>query len=183
MIQIKFNNETESHDCTIFRRINPNVIMLDFNTDNTSGFCTYKEEEQLGDFSDYTTVYRHDGNNTYYSNDGSTWVEPKKNVLFNIYWNSPEDVTLPDSINVTIKGEEEKTITIEKAKDWTYELICLQHENYTITATEEVADFTYIISGNSVEYTYSKVVPTWQDEIEAQLTYTALMTDTLLKEE
>ena len=72
MIKIKFNNETEFKNCNIFRRININVIMIDFNSDNISGFSTYNiDGEQLGDFSDYTTIYRKTEDYTYYSNDGS----------------------------------------------------------------------------------------------------------------
>ena len=186
MIKIKFNNETEFRDCTIFRRINMNVIMIDFNSDNISGFSTYNaEDEQLGDFSDYTTIYRHDGNNTYYSNDGSTWKEPTKDVLFFAYWDTvPDTSVIPDEITLKIKSTEdiEADIIVKKSEGWVYVFNCLEHEDYSIISAE-VTDFTGEISKNSVNFTYSKVVPTWQEEIEAQLVYTALCTDTLLKEE
>ena len=35
-------------------------------------------ETQLGDFSDFTTVYKVDGDSVSYSNDGSVYVEPPK---------------------------------------------------------------------------------------------------------
>ena len=47
-------------------------------TENNSGFTTYKlSGKQLGDFSDYTTIYRLLDGEVQYSNDGSVYVEPK----------------------------------------------------------------------------------------------------------
>lgn len=186
MIKIKFNNETEFKNCNIFRRININVIMIDFNSDNISGFSTYNiDGEQLGDFSDYTTIYRKTEDYTYYSNDGSIWKEPTKDVLFFAYWDTVPDVSvIPDEITLKIKSTEdvEVNIIVKKSEGWVYVFNCLEHEDYSIISAE-VTDFTGEISKNSVNFTYTKVVPTWQDEIEAQLTYTALCTNTLLKEE
>ena len=49
-------------------------------TPNPSGFTTWKLDgvTQLGDFSDFTTVYKVDGDSVTYSNDGSIYVEPPK---------------------------------------------------------------------------------------------------------
>ena len=49
-------------------------------TPNPSGFTTWKLDgkTQLGDFSDFTTVYKVDGDSVTYSNDGSVYVEPPK---------------------------------------------------------------------------------------------------------
>ena len=78
MIKIKFNNSTALHECE-FSRINDHVVTLGKRTvENTSGFCTYRMSgEQLGDFSDYDTVYRLLENAVQYSNDGSVYVEPE----------------------------------------------------------------------------------------------------------
>lgn len=182
MIQIKFNNDTKLYDCTTFRRININVVMLDFESDNTSGFATYKDGEQLGDFSDYKTIYRKVGGHTYYSNDGSKWVEPTKDVMFFVYWEDAK--TTLDEVQVTIKSSEnEQTITITKTNDWTYKLTCLEHEDYKIVSTQEIENYTYVINDNSVVYTSTIVTPTWQEKTEAQLLYTAVCTDTLLESE
>ena len=47
---------------------------------NPSGFTTWKLDgvTQLGDFSDFTTDYKFDGDSVTYSNDGSVYVEPPK---------------------------------------------------------------------------------------------------------
>lgn len=78
MIKIKYNN-TKSFEEVSFYRDN-NVVTITPTTPNTSGFTTWRMDEktQLGDFSDFTTIYKVDGDSVSYSNDGSIYVEPPK---------------------------------------------------------------------------------------------------------
>ena len=77
MIKIKYNNKNTFEEVT-FSRSNNLVTMTPTNP-NTSGFTTYKlSGEQLGDFSDFNTVYKVDGDSVTYSNDGSVYVELPK---------------------------------------------------------------------------------------------------------
>lgn len=78
MIKIKYNNK-KSFEEVSFSRDN-NVVTITPTTPNTSGFTTWRMDgkTQLGDFSDFTTVYRVDGDLVMYSNDGSVYVEPPK---------------------------------------------------------------------------------------------------------
>ena len=77
MIKIKYNNRTTFEEVTFYR--NGNLVTMTPTTPNTSGFTTYKlSGEQLGDFSDFITVYKVDGESVTYSNDGSVYVEPPK---------------------------------------------------------------------------------------------------------
>lgn len=78
MIKIKYNNRNTFEDVNFLR--NGNLVTMTPTTPNSSGFTTWKldEKTQLGDFSDFTTVYRVDGNSVTYSNDGSVYVEPPK---------------------------------------------------------------------------------------------------------
>ena len=78
MISIKYNNKNAFEDVNFFR--NNNLVTMTPTTPNTSGFTTWKLDgkTQLGDFSDFTTVYRVDGDSVTYSNDGSVYVEPPK---------------------------------------------------------------------------------------------------------
>lgn len=78
MIKIKFNGATAMNDVS-FARINNHVVELGGITDApTSGFTTWRMDgvTQLGDFSDYTTVYRVVDNAVQFSGDGSVYVEP-----------------------------------------------------------------------------------------------------------
>lgn len=78
MIKIKYNNRNDFEDVNFTR--NGNLVTMTPTTLNTSGFTTWKLDgkTQLGDFSDFTTVYKVDGESVTYSNDGSVYVEPPK---------------------------------------------------------------------------------------------------------
>ena len=78
MIKIKYNNKNTFEDVS-FSRLN-NLVTMTPTSPNPSGFTTWKLDgvTQLGDFSDFTTVYRVDGESVTYSNDGSIYVEPPK---------------------------------------------------------------------------------------------------------
>ena len=78
MIKIKYNNRNTFEDVTFYR--NGNLVTMTPTTPNTNGFTTWKLDgvTQLGDFSDFTTVYKVDGDSVTYSNDGSIYIEPPK---------------------------------------------------------------------------------------------------------
>lgn len=78
MIKIKYNNRNTFDDVNFTR--NGNLATMTPTTSNTSGFTTWKLDgkTQLGDFSDFTTIYKVDGESVTYSNDGSVYVEPPK---------------------------------------------------------------------------------------------------------
>ena len=78
MIKIRYNNRTTFEEVTFYR--NGNIVTMTPTTPNPSGFTTWKLDgkTQLGDFSDFTTVYKVDGESVTYSNDGSVYVEPPK---------------------------------------------------------------------------------------------------------
>ena len=78
MISIKYNNRNTFEEVTFYR--NGNLVTMTPTSPNPSGFTTWKLDgkTQLGDFSEFTTIYRVDGNSVTYSNDGSIYVEPPK---------------------------------------------------------------------------------------------------------
>ena len=78
MIKIKYNNQKSFEEVSFSR--NNNVATITPTAPNTNGFTTWRMdgETQLGDFSDFTTVYKVDGDSVSYSNDGSIYVEPPK---------------------------------------------------------------------------------------------------------
>ena len=78
MLKIKYNNKNTFEEVTFYR--NGNLVTMTPTTPNPSGFTTWKLDgkTQLGDFSDFTTVYKVDGESVTYSNDGSVYVEPQK---------------------------------------------------------------------------------------------------------
>ena len=78
MIKIRYNNRNSFEEVS-FSRLN-NLVTMTPTAPNPSGFTTWKldGETQLGDFSEFTTVYKVDGESVTYSNDGSVYVEPPK---------------------------------------------------------------------------------------------------------
>ena len=78
MIKIKYNNKKSFEEVNFFK--DNNVVTITPTTPNTNGFTTWRMDgaTQLGDFSDFTTVYKVDGDSVSYSNDGSVYVEPPK---------------------------------------------------------------------------------------------------------
>ena len=56
-----------------------NIVELGSLDENTSGFKAYRLSDNmfLGDYSDYSTVYKKNESSIEYSNDGSIWVEPE----------------------------------------------------------------------------------------------------------
>lgn len=74
MIKIKYNNSDTFEEVNFSR--NGNLVTITPTTPKTSGFTTYRMSgEQLGDFSDFNTIYKVDGNSVTYSNDGSVYKE------------------------------------------------------------------------------------------------------------
>lgn len=78
MIKIKYNDSNIFHKVE-FSRTENTVTLKGITEQNSSGFTTYRMSgEQLGDFSDFKTIYHIDVDSITYSNDGSVYIEPPK---------------------------------------------------------------------------------------------------------
>ena len=157
MIKIKFN-EIEK-PINISFSMQDNIITLTGNVPkNTSGFIAYTVNDiVLGDYSDFTTIYRVLPDAVQFSNDGSVWVPPKKDVLIAVGWNDGDDVKgirpAEVFINILRNGEKDKSIYLNSSMGWQYELTnVLESDEYTINV-EDVTDYSYSINGTSVVYT------------------------------
>ena len=156
MIKIKFN-EIEK-PINAFFSIQNNIITLTGNVPkNTSGFVAYTVNDiVLGDYSDFTTIYRVLPDAVQFSNDGSVWVPPKKNVLIAASWDDGNDVKgirpAEVAIDILLNGEKDKSIKLNSSMGWQYELTnVLESDEYTINV-EDVTDYSYLINGTSVVY-------------------------------
>ena len=156
MIKIKFN-EIEKPINVSFS-MQDNIITLTGNVpQNTSGFIAYTVNDiVLGDYSDFTTIYRVLPDAVQFSNDGSVWVPPKKNVLIAASWDDGNDVKgirpAEVAIDILLNGEKDKSIKLNNSMGWQYELTnVLESDEYTINV-EDVTDYSYLINGTSVVY-------------------------------
>ena len=77
MLKIVFNDGKEV--VASFEKPSENIVSIGNTNVNTSGFKAYRESDSLflGDYLDYTTVYKEDNEKILYSNDGSVYVEPE----------------------------------------------------------------------------------------------------------
>ena len=78
MIKVKYNTKNTFEEVSLSR--GSNTVTITPTTPNISGFTTWRMDgkTQLGDFSDFTTVYKVDDDTVTYSNNGSVYVEPPK---------------------------------------------------------------------------------------------------------
>ena len=183
-MKIKYNNSSTFINVE-FTVLNEHVCyVIGTNVKSNSGFKAYEDDGTLlGDWSDYKYVYRILDNGIQYSNDGSQYEEPTEDVAFKVT-HIETDQAFPDSINVTLQNNvgSERVIVLTKAND--YELLVTNlpiFEFWHPYKADDVSGYYYVIQSNNVDY-----FPSQQDRIaklEAQITYTAMMTDTLIEEE
>lgn len=146
MLEIKFNNEKNKIPVTYLRKINDNVILIRDIETNTSGFKTYIDGEQVGDFSEYITIYRVKDNDVYFSNDGSIYENPKAIIKVNF----DDDIEAPNSIKVVLNTEEEVIIT----SPWTKEIEYVEGEYPYIESADDVINYDKSFSGLDINYTF-----------------------------
>ena len=75
MIKIRYNSKNIFEEVSFSR--SDNLVTITPTAPNLSGFTTWKLDgkTQLGDFSDFTKIYKVDGDSVTYSNDGSVYEE------------------------------------------------------------------------------------------------------------
>lgn len=86
MISIRFM-DSEKIYAALFKQLNKNIIrLLGDIPSNTSGFVILKSgtDKILGDYSDFTTVYRKIDGGVEYSNNGMVYVEHLPKVTFEV---------------------------------------------------------------------------------------------------
>lgn len=146
MIYVKFNNQDELIEVPNLIRINDNVMCLPNVEPNENGFITFIDDEQVGDFSDYATIYRVKDNDVYLSNDGSVYENPKANI--NINFDSELDI--PTEVKVILNSKEEVILT----SPWTKEIEYVEGECPFIESADDIANYDKSIDGLIVSYNY-----------------------------
>lgn len=153
MVYIKFNNEENKTPVTQFRRLNDNIVYITGVTENTSGFKTYIDDEQVGDFSEYTTIYRVNGDVIYFSNDGSVYQTPKTTIAVHF----DNDIEAPNEVKVTLNTKEEIILT----SPWTKEIEYSENNFPYIESADDIpsydkslSDLNVYHSGLNIYYTY-----------------------------
>lgn len=120
MIKVKFNGHDEMLPVA-FARAGEHIITLTGAVPAADvGFKTYRlSGEQLGDFSDYNTVYRVLDDGCQFSNDGSIWHEPAP----------VPPMPIPEPVPVLVTDEIGNTYRQEIGTDGAIHLVIV--ESYT----------------------------------------------------
>ena len=119
-------------------------------------------------YLDFKTLYKSDSSTLYYSNDGSVWVEPVRDVEVSVVWNDADNALdkRPDKITATINGE---TVELD-APDWEkiYKDVP-ESVDIIVEDAETVEGYNLTISGTSIEYAMPKPYEPTIDEQLAEL--------------
>lgn len=167
MIKIKFNDTTRRINASLNK--SGNVITLNGNIPlDTSGFIAYSQNgAMLGNYSKYTTIYRQLENGVQFSNDGSIWVEPTRDITVSVVWNDSDnaDGLRPSEISLVVNGE---TITLTEVDNWQKVYYNIKEsEDIVISSAEQVFKYDITINGHSVEYyhEYINPLPSLEDRV------------------
>lgn len=179
MIYIKFNDQNIKIPVNSFRRINNNIIAMSSTIENTSGFKTYNNDEEVGDFSSYTTIYRTTAEEIFFSNNGSTYIEPTKTISVSIVWDDQDNIDGMRPKSVTIKANQQTFIITDP---WTIDISLPISQTLVIEKVEAINSYQVIQEYNIITCQHDVKTPSWQEKIDAQVLYTGLLTDSLLEE-
>lgn len=161
MIKIKFNNELKFREVE-FSKEGSNIITLKGDIiENNSGFKTFRLNGQpLGDFSNFDTIYKVGDDFIQFSNDGSVWTEPTKDIIVLVSWNDAGDAEglRPEEINLVINGED---VVLDAATGFQKNYHGLKaDEDIVVESAEEVEGYDIQINGTTAIYTHEYVDPT-----------------------
>ena len=159
MLSLNYVGEYDSYEVEFDR--NEHVVTLkgDFPI-KTTGFYL----SQLGNINDldytaFKTVYKVIADGVQFSDDGSVWVEPTRDVTVQAVWDDHDNIERlrPESVAVTVNG---KSVMLE-ADAWsiTYENI-KESEVIEVTNAADIAGYDKTINDTTVVYHHEYLDPT-----------------------
>lgn len=159
MLSLNYVGEYDSYAVEFDR--NEHVVTLKGNFPiKTTGFYL----SLPGDINDinytaFKTVYRVIAGGVQFSDDGSVWVEPTRDVTVQAVWDDHNNIEglRPESVAVTVNG---KAVMLE-ADTWsiTYENI-KESEVIEVTDAADIAGYDKTINGTTVAYHHEYIDPT-----------------------
>lgn len=171
MLIAKFGNSSKEYPIEFIYHSANVVELLGYVGSNKSGFNLYSIDGAfIGDYSDFKTVYRNQEKSTWFSNDGSHYIPPKKDVTVAIIWNDEENPEhRPESVDVSVvvNGSLFDTQTLSEENDWkhTYEQVSAD-DKYEV-ACPEYEYYTLVISATTITYTYTEPQPSIEERLDA----------------
>ena len=159
MLSLNYVGEYDSYEVEFDR--NEHVVTLkgDFPIKTTGFYLSQPGKINDLNYTAFKTVYRVIAGGVQFSNDGSVWVEPTRDVTVQAVWDGHDDIEglRPESVAVTVNG---KVVMLE-ADTWsvTYENI-KESEVIEVTDATDIAGYDKTIDGTTVAYHHEYIDPT-----------------------
>ena len=159
MLSLNYVGEYDSYEVEFDR--NEHVVTLkgDFPIKTTGFYLSQPGKINDLNYTAFKTVYRVIAGGVQFSDDGSVWVEPTRNVTVQAVWDDHSDIEglRPESVTVTVNGK----IVVLEADTWsiTYENI-KESEVIEVTDAADIAGYDKTISGTTVTYHHEYLDPT-----------------------
>ena len=159
MLSLNYVGEHDSYEVEFDR--NEHVVTLkgDFPIKTTGFYLSQPGKINDLNYTAFKTVYRIIAGGVQFSDDGSVWVEPTRNVTVQAVWDDHSDIEglRPESVAVTVNG---KVVMLE-AGTWsiTYENI-KESEVIEVTDAADITGYNKTINGTTVTYYHEYLDPT-----------------------
>lgn len=169
MYVLRYKDDIETYDIDFKRLDNIVEIKGRLPIREVGFYLSRKGYDDNWNYIDFNTLYKSDSQTLYYSNDGSVWVEPTRDVEIDVIWNDADDAlkNRPETITATIDGQE----VVFNAPEWqkVYKDIP-EHIKVKIEDAETVDGYDKEITDTSIIYSMPKPYEPTIDEQIAELT-------------
>lgn len=152
MLELTYVNEVEKHEVE-FSKLSDNVVQClgDFDIKNKGFYLSRTGKNDMWDYSAYDTMYRRVKGGAQFSNNGSVWVEPKKNVDVLINWDDGNNTLniRPDSVDVEVfvNGRKTADVTLAEENGWKYTFADVPASSVFSIKCSGIEDYDVQISG------------------------------------
>ncbi len=125
------------------------------------------------DYSAYTTVYREIEGGVMYSDDGSVYVRPTKEITVSVTWDDEDDAEKLRPRNVGVEvladGKKKEDIALNAECDWKKTYTDYADVEYSVNAADVTA-YEKTISGTTISYKHEVhhvPEPTLEERVDA----------------
>ena len=159
MLNLNYVGEYDSYEVEFDR--NEHVVTLkgDFPIKTAGFYLSQPGKVNDLNYTAFNTVYRVIAGGVQFSDDGSVWVEPTRDVTVQAVWDDHDNIEglRPESVAVTVNG---KVVMLE-ADAWssTYEAI-KESEVIEVTDAADINGYDKTINGTTVVYHHEYLDPT-----------------------
>ena len=159
MLSLNYVGEYDSYEVEFDR--NEHVVTLkgDFPIKTTGFYLSQLGKINDLDYTAFNTVYRVIAGGVQFSDDGSVWVEPTRDVTVQAVWDDHDNIEglRPESVAVNVNGK----VVMLKADAWsiTYENI-KESEVIEVTDAADIAGYDKTINDTTVVYHHEYLDPT-----------------------